>query len=181
MSEDPYGRYGVPGVTEDPQNFGVPGVTEDPYSAYGEVRPGPFGSPSEPGPSSSSSMPQYSSPTWTQPGDSSSPPAPAPGNPPGAYGPSTGAYLAPAVTSGKAIASLIIGILALVSCGWLTIASPVGLVLGILGLKEADRGERSGRGLAIAGIITSAVGMVLIVLGILYVAFMIVLAVASSS
>ena len=66
-----------------------------------------------------------------------------------------------AKTSGLAIASLALGICGIFTCGLTAI---VGLILGIVGLcaisKRAE--QLKGKGLAIAGIITSAIGIVLI-------------------
>jgi hypothetical protein len=66
-----------------------------------------------------------------------------------------------AKTSGLAIASLILGICGIFTCG---LAAIVGLILGIVGLcaisKRAE--QLKGKGLAIAGIVTSAFGIVLI-------------------
>lgn len=61
---------------------------------------------------------------------------------------------------GLAIASLVLGILALLtSCLWFCGGpfSIVGIVLGVLGLKS------SGRGMAIAGIVLSAVGLLILI------------------
>jgi len=62
----------------------------------------------------------------------------------------------PAPTSGLAIASLVLGILGLITCG---ITALAGLVLGIVGLTKISRsqGRLSGSGLAIAGICVSGV------------------------
>ena len=66
-----------------------------------------------------------------------------------------------AKTSGLAIASLVLGISGIFTCG---MAAIVGLILGIVGLcainKRAE--QLKGKGLAIAGIVTSAIGIVLI-------------------
>ena len=66
-----------------------------------------------------------------------------------------------AKTSGLAIASLVLGICGIFTCG---MAAIVGLILGICGICAiSKRGEQlKGKGLAIAGIITSAIGIVLI-------------------
>jgi hypothetical protein len=63
-------------------------------------------------------------------------------------------------TSGKAIASLILGIL---SFFFFLLAGIPAIILGILGLKEVDRsrGRLSGRGLAIGGIVTGSLGTLL--------------------
>jgi len=79
--------------------------------------------------------------THTPPGvESSRPTAPAP---------------APK-TSGHAIAGLIVGLGGLCTCG---VGGIAGLILSIVALKKIDasRGTLGGRGLAIAGIIASAV------------------------
>jgi hypothetical protein len=64
-------------------------------------------------------------------------------------------------TSGMAIASLVLGILGLVSCG---VTSLVGVVLGIVSLRKINRsqGALRGSGLAIAGICISGVFLMFI-------------------
>ena len=61
-------------------------------------------------------------------------------------------------TSRAAVASLVLGLLAPCTC-WL--ACPVGLVLGIAGVRAVRRGggRVKGRGLAIAGIVLAAIGL----------------------
>ena len=65
------------------------------------------------------------------------------------------AALTPAKTSGMAIASLVLGILGIASCG---LAAIIGLVLGIVALAQINKsqGQLAGKGLAIAGIIVSS-------------------------
>jgi prepilin-type processing-associated H-X9-DG protein len=84
--------------------------------------------------------------------------APAPGG--GLAEPLTG-QTGPAKTSRLAVASLVLGILGLLTCG---ITSLVGLVLGIIGLVKVNRsnGQLSGKGLAIAGICTSALFLLMV-------------------
>jgi len=79
--------------------------------------------------------------------------------------PQTGEVLPPGpppepTTSGAAIASLVLGILAFCTLG---LAGIPGVILGLVGLRSASRGRGAvkGRGLAIAGIVTSAAGLVL--------------------
>lgn len=79
--------------------------------------------------------------------------------------PQTGEVLPPGPppeprTSGAAIASLVCGILAFCTLG---LAGIPGMILGLVGLRSASRGRGAvkGRGLAIAGIVTSAAGLVL--------------------
>ena len=59
---------------------------------------------------------------------------------------------------GLAIASLVIGIISILTCGGLLVGAIVGIVLGIVALNKAksDPAQYAGRGLAIAGIVTSA-------------------------
>jgi hypothetical protein len=90
--------------------------------------------------------------------------------PPPQYGASVpGAPGGQPKTSGKAIASLVTGILALPGiCCW-----PLGLVLGIVGIVlgvlsrkeiEGSQGQVKGAGLALAGLICGAVAIVIIVI-----------------
>jgi prepilin-type processing-associated H-X9-DG protein len=67
----------------------------------------------------------------------------------------------PAKTSALAVSSLVLGILGLFTCG---ITALAGLVLGIVSLVKVNRsgGLLSGRGLAIAGICTSALFLLMI-------------------
>src|SRR5437870_1327190 len=66
---------------------------------------------------------------------------------------------APATTSGMAAASLALGLLGLFSAG---LTALIGLILGIVGLRQIGRsdGRLQGHGLAVAGIIVS--GLVLL-------------------
>ena len=62
--------------------------------------------------------------------------------------------------NGMAIASLICGIVSLVCCGGGGIVSVLAIVFGIIGLTKAKE-TGVGKGMAIAGIIIAAVGVVL--------------------
>jgi phosphate/sulfate permease len=64
-------------------------------------------------------------------------------------------------TSGLAIASLVLGICGFVACG---ITSIVGLILGIVGVGSIRKsaGQLKGEGLAIAGIVVSAISLILV-------------------
>ena len=68
--------------------------------------------------------------------------------------------LSPAKTSGLAIASLVLGICGIFTCG---VTAIIGLILGIVGLcaisKRAE--QLKGKGLAIAGIVLSTISIVL--------------------
>lgn len=76
-----------------------------------------------------------------------------------------GAAAIPAKTSGMAITSLVLGILGLVTCGMTVLLSaPVGLILGIVAMNKIGKspGQLRGKGLALAGIITSSLTLLLI-------------------
>jgi type IV pilus assembly protein PilA len=68
---------------------------------------------------------------------------------------------------GMAVASLVLGILSIPSLGCLGVGSILGLTFGIIALVRANRSPAlySGKGLAIAGIVTSGVSVVLIPFG----------------
>ncbi|WP_327275500.1 DUF4190 domain-containing protein [Streptomyces sp. NBC_01224] len=81
--------------------------------------------------------------------------------PPAGYGYPGGA----ALPSGKATASMVLGILGLVL---IPIILPIiALCLGISARRMADRGEGGGRGQAVAGIVMGGVGIAFAVLGII--------------
>jgi hypothetical protein len=83
-----------------------------------------------------------------------------PGQPPYAYPP----YGAPVQGQGRngfGVASLVLGILSIVTFVGGLLGIP-GLVFGILARRRAKRGEATNGGVALAGIITSVVGMVLL-------------------
>ena len=72
---------------------------------------------------------------------------------------------------GLAIAALVLGILAFLS-GWMLIGGIfglVGLILGIVALVKANKGQADGKGMAITGIVLSILGLLAaIVVGILF-------------
>ena len=63
---------------------------------------------------------------------------------------------------GLAIAALVVGIVSILTCGGLLVGPIVGIVLGIVALNKAksNPAQYAGRGLAIAGIVTSAFSVV---------------------
>ncbi|WP_240376279.1 DUF4190 domain-containing protein [Bacillus piscicola] len=71
----------------------------------------------------------------------------------------------PVTTNGKAITSLVLGILSVVCIFLIFFLSPlfgiVGLIFGIMAMKEVKRTGQSGRGMAIAGIVCSSTGIML--------------------
>jgi len=68
-------------------------------------------------------------------------------------------------TSGLAIASLVLGIVGIATCGLtLLVTAPVGLVLGLVAMNKIGKsqGQLGGRGLALAGLITSCTALLLL-------------------
>lgn len=83
-------------------------------------------------------------------------------------------YGAPAPSNGMGIGALVCGILAVVLgivVGYLFFPALLGVVaviLGVLGMGKAKRGEATNRGMALAGTITGAIGVVITVLWIVF-------------
>ncbi len=73
---------------------------------------------------------------------------------------------APAKTSPLAIWSLVLGIVGCVTCVLAVLTGIPGIILGVLGLKQTKNSptEYSGGGLAVAGIVVSAISLALTVL-----------------
>ena len=127
-----------------------PGPAPGSYPPAGQAPPGPY----PPAPSFPGQAPGgYQSP----PGGYQSPPVPEwwPQSPPQGFVPVTR-------TNGLAIASLVLGILWLF---WL--GSLVGLVLGLVALKQIKGRNQGGRGIAIAGVVLSVLGLVVFVIAII--------------
>jgi len=109
------------------------------------------------------------------------PPPPGPGYGPG-YGPGQPAYgptVAP--TSGKATAALVTGVASLVLswCCGLGLAGVVAIVLGVKARREiaASGGRLKGDGIALSGIVTGAIA---VVLGVLILVLIVVAVVAGA-
>ena len=83
--------------------------------------------------------------------------------------------LKPPGTNGKAIAALVCSLSGLVFCGLPSIA---GIILGILAMRETKRTGQDGFGLAVAGL---AIGAVIVVLMLVYIAFMVFIVSSSTS
>ncbi|QES13176.1 hypothetical protein DEJ45_12720 [Streptomyces venezuelae] len=98
---------------------------------------------------------------WPAPGPYTSPGLPYAAGPyPGAPGgPGAGPYGQPRrTTNGLAIGSLVAGV---VCC-----LPPLGLILGLIALPQIRKREQAGKGLAVAGILLSALSCLLLVIGI---------------
>lgn len=63
--------------------------------------------------------------------------------------------------NGLSITGFVFAMVSLLCCG---LVSPLGLVFSIIGLIKGDEEDRTGKGLAIAGIIVSAIMLVLFIL-----------------
>jgi hypothetical protein len=77
----------------------------------------------------------------------------------------TTATAAPQKMSGMAVTSLVLGILGIVTCGiTVLLSAPIGLILGAIAMNKIGKsqGQLRGKGLALAGIITSGVAFLLI-------------------
>ncbi|GAB3946565.1 hypothetical protein GCM10027614_40310 [Micromonospora vulcania] len=132
-------------------------------------------------------------PVPTQPG-SADPYAPVdpyaggqvpPGQPPAGYGPpgypppyAGYPYPAPPKTNGLAIASLVLALVGLSSCG---ITAPIGAILGHVAQKQIRISGESGEGMAKAGIIVGWVLTGLMVLGAAFYAVMIIVAITTGA
>lgn len=185
-----------PGFGNPPSYPGaVPYGPSDPYSAPASGAPDPYGAPAsgtpDPWGSPASAPPDpYGAPGG--PPDVSAPPPgpqdphggyPAPANPYGPAGyPQAPGFQAPPANSGMAIGSLATGcvslLLGVLSCCLVFAAVPAflgggtALVLGVVSMKQIDQsqGRTGGKGLAIGGMITGGVavlvGLVWVGLGI---------------
>lgn len=102
-------------------------------------------------------LPAYSAPGAPSPyayGGGQQPPVPG-----GPYGP----YGQKPLGQGKAITSLVLGILALLVGCCFFISIPLGIAavaVGAIALSAANKGTARGRGMAITGIVTGAIGLV---------------------
>ena len=67
-------------------------------------------------------------------------------------------------SNGKATAGFVLSLVSMFCCGLL---APVGLIFSILGLNQAKSSNGAGKGLAIAGIIISAIAIVIMILSFL--------------
>jgi hypothetical protein len=87
------------------------------------------------------------------------------GTPPPGYAPYGQAFTpgpAQQGRSGMAVAGLVLGIISLVPCFWFFLQLPgiLGLIFSLIGLKATKNGLRPGRGLAVAGLVMSILGIV---------------------
>lgn len=100
-----------------------------------------------------------------QPPQYGAPQYPGPAQPP--YGQPYGTPYAPGVAgpkrNGMGVAALVLGILAILT-GWFVLGGVLGIlavVFGVIGRGRAKRGEADNGGLALAGLICGAIGIVI--------------------
>lgn len=141
----PYGQqaYGTPAY--DPQTYAAPSYGQQAYGApaapYGQQAYG------QPAYSQQYAAPQYTS--YPQPGTYA----------PGAQ------WAQPQKTNGMAIAALVLGLAGIVTAG---AAGILGLIFGIIGVRQTSRTGDAGKGMAIAGIVLGSLGILffaLVVIG----------------
>lgn len=80
----------------------------------------------------------------------------------------------PPPSSGPGVTGFVLGLVSLTMCG---LTAPIGIVFSLLGMRETAPGAqpvRSGRGLAIAGLVTSIIGMIPWLVTLAYIALFIV-------
>ena len=159
-----------PGGGQPPPPPGGGGTPPTPPPGASDPPPPPAPPPPPPPPPTPSwsapPPPPPTTPSWSAP-----PPPPFGGTPgvsPGTgYGP-TPAYTGPTSGSGQktnvlAIVSLVSGILALLTCGGCFVVSIAAIVTGVMGRNQIrdSNGLEKGDGLALGGLITGGVGLVL--------------------
>jgi hypothetical protein len=159
--DDPYAS--PPAGAQPPPRYGAP----PPPPGYGAPPP-PYGAPPQP----YGAPPPYGA--APQPYGAPPPPYGAPPQPYGApygapYGQHAPGYLPsgyppPSTTNGYAIASLACSIVLVVVAG---IGSILGVVFGIIGLRQCGRKNERGKGLAIAGIVIGGIGILFWLLALL--------------
>ncbi|MFI6860942.1 DUF4190 domain-containing protein [Streptomyces sp. NPDC050421] len=155
--------------------FGPPGQGQPagPWQGPGSVPPPPVG-PNGPGqatpppggqygyPAPPQSQYGYPAPPGPQPGGYPSAPG-APGYP-GYPGYAQNTWGGPGPANGMGVASLVLGIISVVTfcmCGLGIVLGLLALIFGLIGRGRATRGEADNGGVALAGIITGAVGLVI--------------------
>lgn len=174
VSFDKPGDAGAPDQAPfDPYRFGAPEHPIPPeYAPPGYVAP----PPAEPAPTYAQPYPPYAG--GQQPYGGGQQPYPGPPQYPGApqqqYPPYAGPYYPPPWTqyppprtgNGRAIAGLVLGIVAILFC-WTSIVDVVPVVLAIvfgsIGLNDAKR-SGSGRSMAVAGIACGVIGALLAII-----------------
>jgi hypothetical protein len=132
------------GYGQQPPSYGQPGYGQQPPSYPQE----PLGYGQQPQPPTGGygqQPPSYGQPGYGQPGYGQQYAPPPPGRP----------------TNGMAVASLILGIVGLLTCGATSI---VGVILGHIALSRIKRTGEEGQGMAMGGLVTSYIMVVVFVI-----------------
>jgi hypothetical protein len=165
--------YPTPPGYQQP-GYPPPDLAQPGFPPPGYPQPG-FPPPDYPQPGYPQPQPGYPQPGFPQAGYPPPPPAgyppPYPGGYPYGYDPY--APVRPTGTNGKAIAALVTS-LAGMFCG---LPSIVGLILGVIAMRETKRTGQDGHGMALAGVIVGAV----VTMGWLLYIVVVVVAIAVSS
>jgi hypothetical protein len=134
---------------------GSSGQQPPPPPDHGQAPPPGHGQPAYGQPAYG--QPAYGQPAYGQPAYGQA----AYGQP--AYGQPGYGYPAPRQTNGKAVASMVVGIVSIVSCYLGVLVGPVAIVLAVMAKKDlkANPETQTGAGMATAGLITGIVGAVL--------------------
>jgi len=174
-TSDPYSSYG----SSDPYGSTSAGATSsapDLYGAYDPYAPTSSAAGGEDQLASPGFGPEFGGSPVAAPADAAyAPPAYATAGY-GAAGYGMPAYAVAPPTAGSAIAALVLGILSLTLCQG--IVGPVGLIFSIIAMRRTAPGAvpvQGGRGLAIAGLVTSILGTLLLAFWIVYIVLMFVL------
>ena len=137
-----------------PGDDDVPPPPPDATLGHGQ-QPPPFGQQPPPG------YGQQPPPFGQQPLPGYGQPPPYGQQPPPGYG---YGYRPPPVTNGKAVASMILGIVSIVFCYLGLLIGPVAIVLSVLASKDINAqppGLAGGKGMATAGLVTGIIGTVI--------------------
>ncbi|AWZ04371.1 MULTISPECIES: DUF4190 domain-containing protein [unclassified Streptomyces] len=180
-------QQGVPGVHDQQTVAGMPGAGMPPGAPPAGQAPVPA---SQPGPTPAYGYPAQPDPAgYGYPAPPAAPQTPygypgqpaAPQAPYGGYQgypgyPGQGGFPAyPQRSNGFGVTALVLGIIAVVTCYLGLLFGVPAVIFGVLGRGKAKRGEADNGGMALAGIITGAVGIaisclmiVLIVVGVIF-------------
>jgi hypothetical protein len=134
-------------------------VNEPQYPSYpGPDKPeGESGQQPPPAPDHGQAPPAYGQPAYGQPAYGQA----GYGQP--AYGQAGHGYPAPTHNNGKAIGSMVTGIVSILFCYLGLLIGPVAIVLAVLGKKDIRRsnGTQGGQGMATAGLVTGIIGTII--------------------
>jgi hypothetical protein len=80
----------------------------------------------------------------------------------GAAGYVPAGYAPPASTNGLAVASLVLGLIGVLSCGYTFFVAPLlAVIFGVLGRRQIRETGQRGEGMAMAGLVLGIIGLVI--------------------